>query len=433
MQTAVVLNRHFPEFERALSNLPDSRKRPRYEVRELVMAVIAMFLYKRGSRNNADNTAGKVNYKKNIEHVFNMKLPDLDTSNRLMKELSPGELENIKKEMVSILIKRKVLYKFRTMDLYYNVTVDGTGVHSYKYEPYPECPYKKYKGGTKVWTAMVLEAKIVCSNGFSLSIATEWIKNPTDKEFDKQDSELKAFVRLAEKVKKLYPRLPMAITADGLYPNNTVFDICKNNMWKYIITLKDGNLTTVWQEVSFLDRINDNIKDQKFKREPNLLITEEYKGFQNIEYQKHKLNIVEAIIKKAPLKSAGDITDKRFAHVTNFSLSRQKLQEISYSGRMRWKIENEGFKEQKNTGYNLRHKYSRTSFVATQNYYQCLQIAHIINQLSYKSSTISKIIKGNDTWVSWEEMVIAILLIDDLRGQTALVEQTLDKNQQLRY
>ena len=433
MQTAIVLNRHFPDFEQLLSNLPDSRKRPRYQVRELAMAVITMFLYKRGSRNNADNTASKINYKENIQRVFKMKLPDLDTSNRLMKELAPEELETIKKEMVSILIKRKVFNKFRVMDLYHNVTLDGTGVHSYQYEPYPECPYKTYQDEKKVWTAMVLEAKIVCGNGFSISIATEWIKNPTDKEFDKQDSELKAFMRLAEKIKKLYPRLPVAITADGLYPNNTVFDICENNSWKYIITLKDGNLKTVWQEIGFLDRINDHIGDQKLKRKPNLLITEGYKGFQNIEYQKHKLNIVEVLIKQTPLKSTEEAENKRFAHVTNFSLSKQNLQEISYSGRMRWKIENEGFNEQKNTGYNLKHKYSRTSFIATQNYYQCLQIAHIINQLSYKSSTINKLIKGNDTWTSWEEMVIAVLMVDNLENQSDFIEEILNKNYQLRY
>ena len=433
MQTAIVLNRHFPDFEQLLSNLPDSRKRPRYQVRELAMAVITMFLYKRGSRNNADNTASKINYKENIQRVFKMKLPDLDTSNRLMKELAPEELETIKKEMVSILIKRKVFNKFRVMDLYHNVTLDGTGVHSYQYEPYPECPYKTYQDQKKVWTAMVLEAKIVCGNGFSISIATEWIKNPTDKEFDKQDSELKAFMRLAEKIKKLYPRLPVAITADGLYPNNTVFDICENNSWKYIITLKDGNLKTVWQEIGFLDRINDHIGDQKLKRKPNLLITEGYKGFQNIEYQKHKLNIVEVLIKQTPLKSCEEAENKRFAHVTNFSLSKQNLQEISYSGRMRWKIENEGFNEQKNTGYNLKHKYSRTSFIATQNYYQCLQIAHIINQLSYKSSTINKLIKGNDTWTSWEEMVIAVLMVDNLENQSDFIEEILNKNYQLRY
>jgi len=62
-----------------------------------------------------------------------------------------------------------------------------------------------------------------------------------------------------------------------------------------------------------------------------------------------------------------------------------------------------------------------------------LQIAHIINQLSYKSNTINKLIKGNDTRESWEEMVIAVLMVDDFEKQTGLIGQTLNKNYQLRY
>lgn len=433
MQTAIVINRHFPDFEQMLSKLSDERKRPQYEVRELAMAVISMFLYKRGSRNHADNSAGKINYSQNIEKVFSMKLPDLDTADRLMKKLVPKELETVKKKMVSILISRKVLHKFRIFGYYYNVTVDGTGVHSYDYEPYSECPFKTSKKGKITWTAQVLEAKIVCSNGFSLSIATEWIKNPADKKFDKQDCELKAFTRLSGKIKKFYPRLPVCITADGLYPNNTVFDICKKNDWKYIITLKDGNLKTVWQEMGFLDRINDNIKDTKYKHKPAERITEYYKAYQNIEYQKHKLNITEATIEIIPTNGAEKEPDKRFVHVTNFKLTKKNLQTVSYEGRRRWKIENEGFNEQKNTKYNLQHKYSRTSFTATQNYYQCLQIAHMINQLAYKTNSMKSLIKGNDSLKSYEEMAVAVLIVEDLNEKIILLEEILNKKYQLRY
>ncbi len=126
--------------------------------------------------------------------MFDCSLPDLDTSDKLLQKLAPDELENIKQKLVSTLITRKVLHKFRFLNLYYVVAIDGTGVQSFKEEPYPECPYKTSKKDVRTWTASVLEAKIVCSNGFSISIATEWLKNPTDKEFDKQDCELKAFV-----------------------------------------------------------------------------------------------------------------------------------------------------------------------------------------------------------------------------------------------
>ena len=52
----------------------------------------------------------------------------------------------------------------------------------------------------------ILEAKLVGSNGFCLSLATEWIEN-TAHDYDKQDCEIKAFKRLAEKLKKSFKRL----------------------------------------------------------------------------------------------------------------------------------------------------------------------------------------------------------------------------------
>lgn len=62
-------------------------------------------------------------------------------------------------------------------------------------------------------------------------------------------------------------------------------------------------------------------------------------------------------------------------------------------GEVAQKIENEGFNDQKNQGYALEHKFSRVSFPAMKNYYQCLQIAHIINQLVQASQEIRGLIK----------------------------------------
>jgi len=393
------------------------------------MAVLVMFLFKRGSRNNADNT-NKINYGKNIQQVFQFRLPDMDTANGLMVNLDIQHLENIKKKIVSILLSRKVLNKFKLFDLYHNVTVDGTGVHSYKYEPYLECPYKTSKNGVKTWTAYVLEAKIVCSNGFSISISTEWVKNPVNEDFDKQDCEQKAFVRLAKKLKKDFPRLPICITADGLYPNNTVFNICENNNWKYIITLKDGNLKSVWEEIVFFDLTGSKLEYSFATRKPSFRIIEEYSGFQDIVYQKHNLNVVVAIIKSKSTETAEKPKILKFAHVTNFELSKHKLRKISKAGRLRWKIENEGFNEQKNGGYNLKHKYSRKSFIATQNYYQCMQIAHMINQLSHKSSVIKELIKGNDTLMSFEESAVSLLMIGSLENN---INEHINIKCQMRY
>ena len=70
---------------------------------------------------------------------------------------------------------------------------------------------------------------------------------------------------------------------------------------------------------------------------------------------------------------------------------------ISQIGRLRWKIENEGFNTQKHLGYGLQHKYARVSWQAAKNYYQCLQIGHLINQLMVLSTTFQSYLQGQIT------------------------------------
>ena len=72
---------------------------------------------------------------------------------------------------------------------------------------------------------------------------------------------------------------------------------------------------------------------------------------------------------------SGKTSETRFVHLSNLKLDDATSVSVSDEGRLRWKIENEGFNTQKNGGYGLEHKYSRTSFNAMKNYYQCLQIA----------------------------------------------------------
>ena len=83
VQMGVVINRKLPELESLLEALPDWRKYPHYTVRELAMGIIFIFIFKRGSRNNADNTARKGNFLQNVQKVFGCRIPDTDTCNLL--------------------------------------------------------------------------------------------------------------------------------------------------------------------------------------------------------------------------------------------------------------------------------------------------------------------------------------------------------------
>jgi len=81
---------------------------------------------------------------------------------------------------------------------------------------------------------------------------------------------------------------------------------------------------------------------------------------------------------------------ERFVHITDIPINKINYWQVSEYGRLRWTIENEGFNAQKNQGYGLSHKFSRVSHVATCNYYQCLQIAHMIDQLAYLAEHVRK-------------------------------------------
>ncbi len=119
-------------------------------------------------------------------------------------------------------------------------------------------------------------------------------------------------------------------------------------------------------------------------------------------------------------------------HVNNLDISKDNCADISNTGRMRWIIENEGFNEQKNTAYNLRHKYSRTSFNASQNYYQCLQMAHMIFQLTYKAKSVTGILEGKDTLKSLGELATALILPLDFHDDP-LFEDLINRKCQFRY
>ncbi len=294
----VVIKRQFPDLFLQISKLPDYRKRPQYEVKELIFSGLLMFLFKQKTRNDADNVSKNLDYQDNMKRIFGVRVADMDTVDLFLRKLEPVELELVKQAMFRELLKSKVLQKYRFADKFYMLAIDGTGLQSFDYEPYPGCPFKKYKSGKKVWTTYVLEAKIIGANGFSLSLATEWVENPTDEKFDKQDCEFKAFKRMSEKLKKNFPRLPLVILLDGLYPKEPIFSICKNNNWSYIITLKDKSLKSVQEEIA------DQLLFKNYQLANNLTadrthwLKNDYKFFESIEYKNQNLFVLETLFEK---------------------------------------------------------------------------------------------------------------------------------------
>lgn len=383
-----VITKRFPELFELFSDLTDNRKRIEYSVSEIIMGALFMFLLKEASRNAYNNDRRDAVLAKNYFRHFKMALPHPDTIDEVLRVLLPEQIEAIKAQLVGKLFEQKMLREFRFLGKYYFVAVDATGTHTFDHKHCEHCLTKTSKNGVTTWFHYVLEAKLVTSSGLAISLATEFIENLPGRDFEKQDCEQKAFSRLAAKIKQYFPRLPICILADGLYPNKNVFSICRQYNWGFIITLKDGNLKTFHQEVELLKGIQ---KEREVYRADKTTRTKlKYKYLNDIEYEGYNYSWVWCQETKTRVSDKQEET-QRFVYITNIKQTDDIVVSTANGGRLRWKIENEGFNTQKNLGYELEHKFSRVSYTALQNYYLLLQVAHMINQFVEKSAEVTKL------------------------------------------
>jgi hypothetical protein len=395
------LKNRCPQLRSSFSNLPDPRgaQGKQYGIEEIMFGGLSLFLFKEGSRNQLNNNRSDGYFADNYNQMFGMKLPHMDTVDDVLRALPNEELEQVKMDMVSLMFEQKWLREYRLLNKYYLVVVDATGVVSFDERHCEHCLTKQSKNQKTTYFHYVLEAKLVTRDGHAFSLASEWIENPQG-EFDKQDCERKAFTRLAAKLKKQYPRLPICILADGLYPYEKAFKICEDNDWKYIFVLQDRSLKTVQEDLTLSRRQSPAYTNYTVEKDWN--ITQDYRFATDINYHnKYTLHWVQCIETRKKKKQGKAVTPSTqpppqtscFEYVTNIVPDRDNVKHIATGGRLRWKVENEGFNAQKCGDYCLEHKYNRNSYNGLKNYYSLLQISHILNQLVEKGKAIVEVLK----------------------------------------
>ena len=197
------------------------------------------------------------------------------------------------------------------------------------------------------------------------------ILNKSEEEI-KQDCELNASKRLLPKFKESYPRLPIRIIADSLYPSIGLIELCEKEKIEYIFVLKDKKIPTILTEfltLVSLPRGNREIIENNEKIELTLWEN-------NIDYKGKKINVIRQIIKNKETEKYS-----KWMWITNREITRKNLYKIIYCTKLRDYIENQGFREQKITsGIDLEHVYSK-DIKAIKVIYTIIQITHLILQI----------------------------------------------------
>ena len=288
------IQHHFPQLFQWMREIDDCRKKSSdYELAAHLTACLSMFIFKEGSRHAYNQKRKNLQFQENYEKLFGFSMPHGDSVNNVITLLDEDQIEQLKQKMVKVLLDRKSFHKSRYRGKWFRIAIDGSGVVSFDHKHCDQCLHTTSKNNITHYFHNVLDARLVTPNGFSISIATVWIENPED-EYKKQDCERKAFVRLAALLKKAFPRLPMIILADGLYPYEGFFAICDANDWAFQTTFKNGNLPTIWREVDVQGPLQmDNHHTEVRYQTNGDKVVQEYCWINDLDYHGYTLNWLE--------------------------------------------------------------------------------------------------------------------------------------------
>ena len=402
--------RHFwPELNPWLDALPDTRLREMivYDKRFLMWWGLLLFCLKLGSRRALDFQLRdtELAVQKNVNQLAKTdqdSLPVHKTLDHFLGHVGSSALADLRNQCVRHLIRTKVLDRFR-LDGQFVIAIDGTGYLSFKERHCEHC-LEHSNGSSVYYLHPVLEAKIVHPSGLALSIGTEFIENPispkpggepsslVDYQAVKQDCELKAFLRLAPALKKAFPQTPFCLAGDSLLACGPVLSICEQNGWSYVLTFKPGRTPALWDDFQGLlklcpeNQLTQSLPDktrQSFRWANDLAYTDSEKRHHTV----HALLCEE---------TSGGQT-QTYSWITNIRLSIQNVPILaSHGGRVRFKIENQGFNIQKNSGLNLEHAYS-TGIDTMKSFYYLLQIAHLFLQMLEMGSLLRQLARHYDS------------------------------------
>jgi len=402
-----VFRSKLPLLLRRLSSIPDPRnpKKIKHKLTVLMIYGILSFVYQMSSRREANREMSRPAFMENLKLLFPEleTLPHHDTLMRLLSRIDVDQIEATHIAMVRKLIRKKKFVRY-LIDQCYPIAIDGTQKFTRDWQWSEECLERKVrtgKGNTegkehKQYYVYVLEANLAFADGMSIPLMSEVLNyQEGDTGQNKQDCELKAFYRLAERLKKAFPRLPIMVLLDGLYAKGPVIELCRKKKWQFMIVLQDRDLPSVWEEYEGLGKLEkDNELDRTWgdRRQHFRWVNNIYYYYTPSARKKQILHVVVCEESWEEVGLFGETVTKRtrYAWISSKSLTRWNVHErCNLGARHRWGIES-GILMEKRHGYQYEHCFSY-NWNAMKGYHYLMRLAHTINILAQYSERLVRV------------------------------------------
>ena len=396
---ARLIRDQLPTLLERLSKIPDPRdpKKVRHQLTVLLIYGILTFVFHMASRREANRTMTRPVFMENLRLLF----PDLesvphhDTLYRLLEHINVSEIESAHLDLFRRLIRKKK-FKHHLIDKHYPIAIDGTQKFA-RSKAWCDEPLERSVGrdeeDAKQFYVYVVEASLALDNGMVLPLMSEFLSVAEDE----QDCETKAFKRLAQRLKREFPRLRILLLLDGLYANGPVMEISRKYHWQFMIVLKDKSLPSVWAEAHGLRPLQVANRLRRFWGNRQ----QDFWWVNDIEYtygpnerRRLVLHVVVCEENWQEVATGGERQrhQSRHAWISSHPLNRSNLhQRCNLGARHRWGIEANILVE-KHHGYRYEHSFAY-EWSAMKGYHYLMRLGHFLNVLVRYSKSLQECVR----------------------------------------
>lgn len=381
----------FSGFWNRIDALEDPRDSERavYDLKHVLCLATLMFACRIPSRRELDRVSDDAVFRDNLCRFSGVRNDTVMTSGQMVNVLKGLDLDELADLQPALL--RQLIADKRLSSAYIQghlaLATDGTGIFSSAKEHCKKCLTQEHKDGSRTYMHNVLEAKVLAADGMALSLMSEPVENNEKGKYEKQDCETKAFKRLLPKIKKAFPRQPFVHLLDSLYANGPALKAIGKARHQFICNFKSGSIPTLFDEALELIKLNpENVLRQTvtLAGSKRRQVHQKIQWVNDLDYQGISVAFIRC--EETDCKTG---EKKSFAWLTSFEVTKNNVREIARGGRMRWKIENEGFNEQKN-GYDMEHFCDCNNPDVMRALYLLLQTAHMFMQLLARSNLLEQ-------------------------------------------
>lgn len=359
------------------NGLPDPRRQDMcvYPSCHIWWQMVLTFLLRAGSRNGFDGDRNTGRMPENVAQLCGQVWDEerlgirrtvtcSENAQHHAARVGVSTVAEIPVKLVRRLTQMRLLDSGRLFDHWWLIAMDGT-LQDRGHDTKEGEAHHRY----------VLAASLVGPYGLSFPLMSEFM-DLHDPVRDKEDCELNAFRRLAKRLRTEFPRLPICLLLDGLYPVQPVFDTCDEYGWKFIATLREGRQPTAYDEAVQTMMMSPSHLFCGQREGEDGPVDQTLRWTNEVPFGSHTFNVL----------FSGEISPASatlWVWVTNLRLTHERVYAVAnHGGRARNSIENL-FNVEKNGGFGLEHTFCANT-QASQNYHLMMQVGFILWQLLAK-------------------------------------------------